>query len=166
MASTYEPIATTTLGSSSATISFTSIPATYTDLRLVFVGKGANNGMAIGLQYNADTGTSYSTTFLYGNPAAAYRQINQARINLADTSNIAGLDNVTPSIWTIDILAYTSAINKTCVFKGGQIYWNTLNVGVGLWRSTSTINQIDFISNSSNQYASGTTVTLFGILKA
>jgi hypothetical protein len=35
MATTYEPIATTTLGTAAAFITFSSIPATYTDLRLV-----------------------------------------------------------------------------------------------------------------------------------
>lgn len=167
MPATYEPIQTTTLGGSAASISFTSIPSTYTDLRLVFTGIGANNGMAIGLQYNNDTSTNYSTTFFYGNPAASYRQTSQARINLADTSNIAGLDNVRISNWTIDILSYAStSLNKTCIFRGNQTYWNTLNAGVGLWRSTSAIDRIDFVSNLSNQYGSGTTVTLYGIKAA
>ena len=35
MATTYEPIATTTLGSAAASITFSSIAGTYTDLRLV-----------------------------------------------------------------------------------------------------------------------------------
>jgi hypothetical protein len=37
MATTYEKIATTTLGTAAATFTFSSIPATYTDLRLVVV---------------------------------------------------------------------------------------------------------------------------------
>jgi hypothetical protein len=37
MPATYEPIATTTLGTAAAFITFSSIPATYTDLRLVIV---------------------------------------------------------------------------------------------------------------------------------
>jgi hypothetical protein len=167
MPATYEPIATQTLGSAASTITFSSIPATYTDLRLVFVGKSeTTNGMAIGLQYNGDTNTNYSTTFLYGNATASYREINQPRINLASTVNVAGLDNVSLSMWEIDILSYTSAVHKTCMFSGGQNYWNVVNEGVSLWRSTATINQISFVSNSTNNYAIGTTVTLYGIKAA
>ena len=39
MPATYEPIATTTLGSAATNITFSSIPATYTDLRLVLVAR-------------------------------------------------------------------------------------------------------------------------------
>jgi hypothetical protein len=56
MAITYEPIATTT-SSGGGNISFTSIPATYTDLFLSFVG---DTGGITYLRYNNDSGSNYS----------------------------------------------------------------------------------------------------------
>lgn len=163
MASTYEPIATTTLSSSTPTITFSSIPATYTDLKLVFTGKATTSSTYFGAQFNSDTSSNYSTLFLYGNATAAYSQANRSQINFADTTNVAGLDNVKYSVWTVDILSYTSAIWKTCLFRGGEDYWGVTNAGAGTWRSTSAINRIDLLAN---EFGSGTVVTLFGILKA
>ena len=60
MARTYEPIASTTLVSD-GTISFSSIPATFTDLILTFVGlsdRTADNAEALKLTINADTGSN------------------------------------------------------------------------------------------------------------
>jgi hypothetical protein len=162
MATTYEKIATTTLGSSSATITFSSIPATYTDLRIVFLGTLSTYG-SLAMQFNSDTSSNYSATFLYGNPASSYRQTSQVRLNLTDTGNVAGLDATNACLYTIDIFSYASSTFKTSLFQGGVDYFATLNTGVGLWRSTSAINTIQFLSNGSNQYGTGTSVTIYGI---
>ena len=60
MATTYEPIATNTLGSAAANITFSSIPATYTDLRVVVVALTTNNNWNIELRLNSDSSTLYS----------------------------------------------------------------------------------------------------------
>lgn len=165
MPATYEPIATYTLTSSSAPISFTSIPNTYTDLRLVFSGlSGTTNSAQFGLRFNSDSGSNYSAGFFYGNAAFYYTQINRDTLNLVDTASVAGIDNARISPWTIDILSYNSAIWKTVLFKSGQTYWGVLCAGAGTWRSTSAITQIDLITSAA--FAATTTATLFGILKA
>ena len=63
MASTYEPIATTTLGSAASSITFSSIPATYTDLRLVLVHTPSASTGNAQMQFNSDTATNYSYTY-------------------------------------------------------------------------------------------------------
>jgi hypothetical protein len=166
MAATYEKIQSTTLGSSSASISFTSIPSTYTDLRLVFIGTNSAGG-TLAIQYNNDTATNYSTTYAYGNATASYKQNNKPRINITDDVNVAGLGpSGNPSSYTIDILSYTGSGYKTCLFQGGVKYYNVVNVGVGLWRDTAAINRIDFITSGSSQYNTGTSVTIYGIKAA
>ena len=75
MAITYEPIATTTLGTSASSVTFSTIPGTYTDLVLVVAGtSAATNGNE--MQFNGDTGNNYSFTLLYGTGSAAVSSRN------------------------------------------------------------------------------------------
>jgi hypothetical protein len=67
MTATYEKIATTTLGSNSATIEFTSISGTYTDIVLILSAKASGGNMDAWIQFNGDTGTNYSMTTLRAN---------------------------------------------------------------------------------------------------
>ena len=71
MASTYTPIATTTLGSNQSTVTFSSIPSTYTDLVLVCNATVSSANGTWYLEFNSDTGTNYSATVLKGNGTAA-----------------------------------------------------------------------------------------------
>jgi hypothetical protein len=63
MPATYEPIATTTLGSAATTITLSSIPSTYTDLRLVTVL--SNNGAGGDSLYITCNGDALGATSLY-----------------------------------------------------------------------------------------------------
>ena len=71
MPATYEPIASTTLGTAAADITFSSIPGTYTDLVLVLYGGFATAASDLYTQFNSDTGTNYSNSDLRGNGTAA-----------------------------------------------------------------------------------------------
>jgi hypothetical protein len=76
MASTYTPIATTTLGSAATSYTFTSIPTTYTDLILIVNAKNASTGSYPKMQVgngSVDTGNNYSRTYLTGNAQALHR---------------------------------------------------------------------------------------------
>ena len=167
MPATYEKIATTTLGSASATITFSSIAASWTDLRLVLVATvDGTNSQYVRILFNNNSSALYSTTELRGDGSAAassrttdypYLQTNQKDI----ASSIPGL-------WELDIFSYAGSTNKTTLLKysgdkngSGQV----LNA-VGLFRSTSAINEIKLYLNSTYQFQSGTTATLYGILKA
>ena len=71
MPATYEPIATNTLGSAAANVTFSSIPATYTDLVIVYQALAATGNPDMTAQFNGDTGSNYSATRLSGNGTAA-----------------------------------------------------------------------------------------------
>jgi len=66
MPATYDCIATTTLTSTASSVVFSSIPQTYTDLVVVFVGKNttANVAMTGEFDLNSDGGNNYSATHL------------------------------------------------------------------------------------------------------
>ena len=65
MTVTYEAIATYTT-TNQATISFTSIPQTYTDLVIMFHTKTVNNAAALVANFNSDAGANYNWYWMYG----------------------------------------------------------------------------------------------------
>lgn len=161
--STEVAIATTTL-TGSGLVTFSSIPSTYTDLRLVFTNIGSANGQATYLRFNSDSGTNYSYTDLYSNGTVA------GTVNNVNLTNIpisyAGTSTTIPRLYTYDIFSYAGSTNKTSLITVSD---NNNNSGftariVGLWRSTSAINSISLYLSGSGTYAAGTTATLYGIL--
>jgi hypothetical protein len=160
---TYEPIATTTLGSASAEIIFSSIGSAYTDLKVVLVNKGGTSGCR--LQFNSDTGSNYSITSLIGtgSSAASSRTTGSDRISL----EYWGMDASTPSMYTADIFSYAGSTNKTVLGTAAEDLngSGSTSVRVGLWRSTSAITTIRLFTIGT-AFQSGTTATLYGIKNA
>lgn len=156
MASTYEPIATTTLGSAVSSSTFSSIPSTYTDLILVLnLGNSTNVGLWVNL--NSDTGNNYSGTRLWGDGSAVGtdRQSNYGSF-IIDVS-----DGKTT-------LVHFQNYSKTTTYKTMLSRFSSTTgapgANVGLWRNTAAINSITV--NSSPAMAIGTTLTLYGIKAA
>lgn len=165
MPATYENIGTNTLGSNQTSITFSSIPGTYTDLVLVINGKttgiGGYNALAITL--NGDTGSNYSRTYMYGvdgstgastptNENSGYVTIGQAADTFGNAIvNFGNYSNTT--------------IQKT--FLGRDNYSiNVVYATATLWRSTSAITSITLSGTGGHQIASGSTFNLYGIKAA
>jgi hypothetical protein len=166
MPTTYEPIQSYTLGSNAA-ITFTSIPATFTDLRVILNGFWTTAGAAdLMIRFNSDSSTNYSYTRLRGNGASASstRFTSVAQIELIET-----LPSTTiPGLSVFDIFSYAGSTFKTILGNGnGDMNGsgNVVNV-VGLWRSTSAITSIELKSSNNNLLGTGSTATLYGIKNA
>lgn len=165
MPATYEPIATTTLGSAATQLEFTSIPGTYTDLVLIVVSKSAASFM---MRVNGSSSSIYSVTTLGGNgtSAVSQQQSNQTEIEVATYSGFTDATN--PKFAKIDLFSYAGSTNKTFLIEcnldrngsGG------LDRKVGLFRSTSAITSIRIYSATTNGLYADTTATLYGITKA
>ncbi len=156
-------IATNTLASAAASIDFTSIPATYTDLRLVIVATAASDTNMC-LQFNGVTTTVYSGTFLRGNGTSATsgRLTNWDSVIL-DTPT--GISTTIPHMFTADIFSYAGSTNKTVLGteaadRNGS---GGVNASVNLWRSTAAITSIKVYAAGAN-LNTGTIATLYGIL--
>jgi hypothetical protein len=159
MASTYEPIATTTLGSTTSNFEFTSIASTYTDLIIVISGS-SNPAQNIQMQVgngSVDTGSNYSSTYLYGDgsSAASGRLTSQTNAILGAIYSDRGI-----SILQLQNYANT-ATYKTFISRTNSA-GNLVGAYVSLWRSTSAINRIKF----TNPFDAGTSLTLYGIKAA
>ena len=176
MPTTYTPIATQTLGSAAASVTFSSISGTYTDLIVVCSMQSTastNTDTRYWLRFNNDSATNYSTTYLLGTGAAASSSRDTTR---------AQVDNVTPlstssefTFATFNVLNYSnSTTNKTTLQRAGQQNNNTgtggagyfMGAAVSLWRSTAAINRVDIVCAVNGQFATGSTFTLYGVKSA
>ncbi len=158
---TYEKINKATATGSQSTISFTSIPATYTDLILVFDGY-TNAQAGCYLRFNNDSTSNYSDTRLLGSGSAAAsdRDTSIAQINaFVSTSTSNRINEI------IQIQNYSNATT----YKTALLRWNNaasyVAAIVGMWRSTSAINRVDMILSTSS-FVDGSTFTLYGIKAA
>ena len=165
MATTYDKIATTTLGSAAASITFSSIAASWTDLRLVFVGT-TTTATTLTYRFNNDSSSAYSFTYLSGNGTNAQ---SGSFTNQTEIYGVAGLATI-PIFESLDIFSYAGSTYKTALYnqsydKNGSGYQSNL---VALWRNTSAITRIDIIAQygSTNTFSAGTTATLYGIKAA
>jgi len=167
MASTYEKIATTTLGSAAASYTFSSIPSTYTDLILVSSILGVTGqSYSPRIQLNSDTGSNYSITYLYGtgSVAASGRGSDATFIYIGHLTGYLTTDNPMNIITQIQNYSNTTT-NKTLLSRSNNT-GTDVDAIVGLWRDTSAINSINIQFQSGTNFQSGSTFTLYGILKA
>lgn len=164
MATTYDKIATTTLGSTSSTITFSSIAGTYTDLRFVLAAT-TTAGLDLNTTFNGDTATNYSFVRLQGN-GSVISSTSSASQNYI-RSNYFSYVASQPYLLTMDLFSYAGSTFKTCLIENSEERNANGAVArqIALWRSTSAITSITFTTSSST-FAVGTTATLYGILKA
>ena len=161
---TYESITTTTLSSSSASVTFSSISGSYTDLIAIFNGGSTSAGMDIRCRFNGDSGSNYSFTYLTGNGSSA----SSGRANSQTFMPLDYNGYLNNSIQTVSIINLMNYSNST-TYKTTISTFNTpsygLDLAAGLWRSTSAITSIEFFP-SGNSFLTGSTFTLYGITKA
>lgn len=163
---TYTPLATNTLSSNQATITFSSISGSYTDLILIV---SANQTPAFNTQYirfNGDSGSNYSYTILSGNGSS----LVSAKSSSQDAwySGYFGVPPTTnfgTEIYNFQNYANTTTY-KTGLSRTGRGGGGT-DAMASLWRNTAAITSITYgISGNSAFLTSGSTFTLYGIAAA
>lgn len=166
--STYIPIQTITLSSAAASVTFTGIPQTHTDLVLV-ANLSANTGsddltptIRVG-NASIDTGSNYSQTtagFFAGAGVISFRDSNDTKMRFGRT-NVSGTEPIGNSI--IHFQNYSnSTTNKTVLARTNSVDRSVM-MGVGLWRSTSAINTIQVFEYGGGLISPNSTFTLYGI---
>jgi hypothetical protein len=154
--STYTPIATQTLGSAAASVTFSSIPQGYTDLVIVFNGTSASSHTA-SLQFNSDTGSNYSNTYLLGESGAT------ASGRTSNTTSSAQFyPQTTIGTAVINIANYSNTTTYKTILTRWSNTGNYALANVGLWRSTAAINTVLFTGNGTN-FQTGSTFSIYGI---
>ena len=163
--STYATIATQTLSSAASSVTFSSVPSTYTDLRLICSFNSSAYAVG-GLQFNG-VASGYSAILAYA--PSSTKVTGQGKIPFQQ-----GYGPITEAnafqICTVDIMSY----KNTTTFK--TVMWQTGNPtttgypgnewGCGLFPSTNAITSVTIDSGGSNIFQSGSIFSLYGIAAA
>jgi hypothetical protein len=152
----YDSIATTTVGAGGASsVTFSSIPSTYTHLQIRAIGKDSTTGTGdLRWNFNGDTAANYSFHWLTGDGSTAsaggfggtsYGNVNNWASGSGQTNQF--------SVTVIDILDYANT-NK---FKTGRALSGRDNNGSGVvdfasmsWRNTAAITSINLYLTTGN----------------
>jgi hypothetical protein len=161
---TYTPLATVTAaGGSSTQLVMSSIPATYTDLFVVInTSTSANSNLVFRL--NNDSTSIYSNTALNGNGTSATSGRNSNTDKGYFDSDAYSANNFNYNA-ILHIMNYSNATTFKTTLSRSNNAGVGVTAGVTLYRSTSAINRIDFLTTAGT-FNSGSTFTLYGIKAA
>jgi hypothetical protein len=167
MANTYTLIEAKTLGSSAASIEFTSIPQTYTDLVLVYSARtnAAGRTDEANLTFNSNT-SNYSWKMLYGSGTAAESVQDSSATSIAGIQIPGGGSTAsTFSNGQIYIPNYTGSNNKSVSSEATQEDNQALayiKVVSGLWSNSAAITSVK-LSGATGSFVQHSTAYLYGI---
>jgi hypothetical protein len=164
MPSTYEPIATNTLGTATNSVSFTSIPATYTDLVLIINGEGTGGASQdVTFRLNGETAsTNYSETVVRGNGSSASSVRYSESYLTAAMAWSAGRN----CNHIVQFMNYSNSTTYKTILSRNNYAGGGTDAIVTLWRATpAAINQIT-LNISGGNFAVGTSFTIYGIKAA
>jgi hypothetical protein len=151
-----------TLSSAQSSITFSSIPATFTDLYLLVSARSSTTSDFYRIRPNGST-SNHTGRFLSGDGSSVSSGTSapifgrQSRSNM--TANTFGSDS-----WYLP--NYTAASAKSIsvdVANENNATENALGINAGLWNDTSAITSIEFHPGAGD-FVSGSSFTLYGIL--
>ena len=167
MATTMELIASNVLGSDTSSVTFSSIPGTYTDLLLVYSTRQSRSEIQsnIFIGFNGST-SSFSARYLEGSGASA------GSGTFARFAGVSPSGNATASTFgntEVYIPNYAGSTNKS--YSCTSVSENNSTTAyieciAGLWSNTAAIASIEIASGSSDDFKTGSSFFLFGIAKA
>lgn len=171
MANTYTLIETKTLTSTVASVVFSSIPQTYTDLKIVWSAR-TNWTSAVDslyIRFNSNSSSYQSKQMLgFSNNGNVYSEsdpTNTSVVSYTATGSTAYANSFSAA--EMYIPNYTSSTYKNCVLDGTMIndtasnsWTNTSN---SLWSNSAAINSITFISNNGASFIANSSFSLYGI---
>jgi hypothetical protein len=155
---TYTALATVTLGSAASSVTFSSIPATYRDLILVFAGPVSSND-TLGLRFNSDTGNNYNSVSMNGNGSSAtsssWTSVSSGYFGALGT----GQNNA-----IIQVMDYSATDKHKTFVSRSNSQDNQLRAHATRWANTAAITSVIFTSFGGVNYQTGSTFSLYGVI--
>ena len=149
-------------GTSTNTVTFSSISQNYTDLILVIEGTSTGANIDFPIRFNGDTGANYSRTYLYGNGSSTSsgRASNDTSMGLPNLDTGRGV-SISHIFNYANTTTFKTGLGRT---SGAPSYG--VSAIVGLWRNTAAITSLTVFAAGANFYGNGTTLSLYGIKAA
>lgn len=154
--STYTSLATVTLGGSDTDVTFSSIPATYRDLVIVFNGSTTASVVGLILQFNADTGSNYSIVVAQGDGSSA------SSGTASGTSMEVGVLTTGRGNVIAQVMDYSATDKHKTVLSRGDQAGDRTRMTAGRWANTAAITSIKVATNI-NAMTATSTISLYGI---
>ena len=154
---TYTPIATNTLSSPAASVTFSSIPGTYKDLVLV-MNVAVTDGSSV-MRVNNDGTFIYSRTQMSGTGTVASSGSTSTDDGWFPVTGTTGFTSVT----TVHLMNYSNTTTYKTALARGNNASSVTQASAWLYRSTSAITQINIIKPNTDNFITGSTFTLYGI---
>jgi hypothetical protein len=177
MANTMVKIQTITVGASgSASIEFSNIPQTFTDLKILLSTRANRPGEQVDLAritFN-DSASGYSKRDLYGDYTAVYTSTNTGQSSYIP-QGFSPASSATASVFSsneIYISNYASSnfksVSTDIVTENNSTTANHgyLTISSGLWSNTAAITKITIANHLGTGFAQFSSATLYGIKKA
>ena len=164
MPATYTLISSNVLASSAASVTFSSIPATYTDLVLRISANG--NGSSLLYASINPSNSNHSYRALYGTGTTAASGDTGSGSSLFEMGSIGTATNVFGST-EIYIPNYTVSANKPVSGFGvreiNSATSNKISAIAALWSNTSAVTSIEFGTIGGSGFNTGSSFYLYGV---
>jgi hypothetical protein len=163
---TFTLIASNTLGSAVSSVTFSSIPQTYTDLRLVVNCGVSTDGNGFSVRFNGDSSAIYSDTGLWGTGSSASTGRHVGATSAAANIATGGSTNASSMITLADFIDYSNTTTyKSFISRAGNATsgasYPATEITLGMWSSTAAITSLVLLS--SVNFVVGSTFELYGI---
>ena len=157
---TYTPLATVTLASVSAAVTFSSIPANYRDLICTVVAPGSTT-LQGRIRLNGDTGANYSYVRMSGS-GSARTSVAAVSQTLGFLSGIAVATTANALQLSIEVMDYSATDkHKTILSRADQSTSGT-EAFANRWANTAAVTSVRILT-STGSWAIGSTFSLYGI---
>lgn len=160
-------ISRTTLTTTAASVTFSSIPQTYQTLKLV-VSARTNYASAldyIWMRFNTDSGNNYTRRTILGD-GTNVASSNATQSGIATSGTGANATSNTFGSFEQVIPNYSLAANKA--ISSDETNENNATLGhlilqAGLWSNTSAVSSVLFVPVNGTAFVSGSTFSLYGV---
>ncbi len=156
-----------TISPTGTTATFSSIPASFTNLLIIGSVRGDQAAVAVGLSltFNNDGGSNYETTRVGTTDGAANTASStsgNAFINVATFPGSTAAANYSAAIMILIPNYVGTTFNKIAMGYFGSPITVFQRLNMGAWNNTVAVNRIDLVAGTGN-FVAGTVFSLYGM---